>query len=246
MKVISALILSILFQYQAIAGNYLEYKLSGGPMAGGVLKMWYQDKNSRSEMTMTAPGLGSKQIVTLFLAAQPKQYFLLDPDAKTYTVSDAQDEETTADISEYEFVVLGPEKVNGYNAIHVQAKSKKGEENMDWWLSKEVPGYQEMKDLHAKEMNTEFWSKGLKSKGIEGMPVKMTFQSPENRKIKIEMNLVKAEKKTVPGALFSLDGFTKQEVNQGFPGGMDLEKIKNMSPAERQKMVDEMMKKYGK
>lgn len=60
----------------------------------------------------------------------------------------------------------------------------------------------------------------------------------------MEMNLVKAEKMDIPESRFSLDGFTKRDGSPFMPpGGMDPEKLKNMSPEERMKFFQEMQEK---
>jgi hypothetical protein len=82
----------------------------------------------------------------------------------------------------------------------------------------------------------------LSSKGFDGFPVKMKMKISENE---IVMDLIKSESLQIPDSKFSLDGFQKKELPFG-PNGMDLEKIKSMSPEERQKLMEEMMKQYGK
>ncbi len=86
----------------------------------------------------------------------------------------------------------------------------------------------------------------MQAKGIEGFPVKMLM----NRRGRaqegfMEMNLVKAEKIDIPESRFSLDGYTRREGSPFMPGGMDPEKMKNMSPEERMKFIQEMQKQMG-
>lgn len=217
-------------------------------MNGGNMKIWLDNKNTRAEMALSVPGMAGKKMASLVLAAHPGKVYMLDIEAKTYTESEnktdpASQQDRTED---YEFVVVGAEKVNGYNATHVQARSKKSNAVLDWWFSKEVKGYEQMTSLKTREMDSSFWIKGLQGKEVAGFPVRMTVNRDGDGRTTMQMDLVKAENQTVPASMFSLNGYTKTEGNPLLPGGLDPEKIKNMTPDERQKWMEEMMKKYQK
>ena len=219
----------------------------------GTMKVWYQDGNTRSQMQMDMPSGGGPSgmpgmgnMVTLHLQSQPDKTFMLDEKNKSYFEMQkrkGREEEQNAE-EDYDIKVLGQEKVNGYNCTHIKASRKSGrpDAEMDWWISKEVAGYQEMKDINTRQFNTKSMYKSLAAKGVEGFPVKMITGG---RRGEMEMELVKIEKLDMPESRFSLDGFSKKEGNPFMPGGMDPEKLKNMSQEERMKFFQEMQKNMG-
>jgi hypothetical protein len=242
------------------AGTYVEFKMTGAagskndPGIQGTMKAWYQDGNTRSQMQMEMPGGMGRMpgmpdmgnMIMLLLRDQPDKTFMLDEKNKTYSEifknQGKKDQE-----EDYEITIMGQEKVNGYSTTHIKALSKgPSKAEMEWWVSKEVAGYEEMKNFRSRQFNTSDMYKSMKSKGVDGFPVKMLMGGRgRNREMVMEMNLVKAEKMDMPESRFSLDGYTKREDSPFMPGGMDPEKLKNMSPEERMKFIQEMQKQMG-
>jgi hypothetical protein len=242
------------------AGIFVEYKIKGPAGPGGeqgiqgTMKAWYQDGNTRSQMQMEMPGgLGSipgmsdkGNMIMLLLRDQPDKTFMLDEKNKTYVeISNKKEKDEQGD--DFEITVIGQEKVNGFNATHIKAVSRgPSKAEMEWWVSKEVAGHEEMKNFRSRQFNTSDMYKSMKSKGVEGFPVKMLMGGRgRNKEMVMEMNLVKAEKMDMPESRFSIDGYAKREGSPFMLGGMDPEKLKNMSPEERMKFIQEMQKNMG-
>lgn len=236
-------LLSFLFALSSNAGIYFEYKMTVGKKQSGTIKTWYQDGHSRSEVLIPGVPAAMGNMVAITRKDQLNKVFVLNEGSQTYMeMTDNEQKETEDSPSDMEISVLGTEKINGYNATHIQVKKKGAKSPEHFWLSKEIKGYQELNRLRGKYRASEDMLKKFEAKGVEGFPVKMTMHSEEGE---IMMELTKAEETQIPNSKFSLDGYQKSSMPIG-PAGMDLEKLKNMSPAERQKMVEEMMKQYGK
>ena len=84
----------------------------------------------------------------------------------------------------------------------------------------------------TKGMNSAFLSGEL-----EGVMVKMKDASPKEA---VSLELIKFEKGNFPQSMF--------EIPAGYTKGMsfDPSKMQNMTQEERQKMMEELMKQYGK
>ena len=258
------LILISLINLSSFAGTYVEFTVKGPANPGaesgiaGKMKAWYQDGNTRSQMQMDLPA-GSERIpgfsgmgnlVMLLLNEQPDKTFMLNEKEKTYFEMPKRRgrEEQENQEEDFDITIIGKEKINGYNCTHIRARSKSGgpKAEMEWWISQEVPGYQEMKNFRTRQFNTKSMYKALKEKGVEGFPVKILTTNPgRGRNMAMELELVKAEVMDIPESRFSLAGYTKKEGSPFMPGGMDPEKIKNMSPEERMKFFQEMQKMRG-
>ncbi len=245
-------------------GTYVEFTVKGlanpGSESGitGKMKAWYQDGNTRSQMQMNLlagseriPGFsGMGNMVMLLLNEQPDKTYILNEKDKTYFEMPKRPgrEEQENQEEDFDITIIGNEKINGYNCTRIRASRKKGgpKAEMEWWISREVPGYLEMKNFRTRQFNTKSMYKALQEKGVEGFPVKIWTTSPgRGRSMAMELELVKAEVMDIPESRFSLAGYTKKESSPFMSGGMDPEKIKNMSPEERMKFFQEMQKMQG-
>lgn len=47
-------------------------------------------------------------------------------------------------------------------------------------MSREVKGYEQIKDLKTKEIDAAMWTKGLAGKGVEGFPVRIVVNASKN------------------------------------------------------------------
>lgn len=245
MKFLSTLLLAfLLLGSPAFAGSYLEYKMTLGKQKSGVVKTWYQAGNSRSEVEIPGVPVGLGSMVALTLKDKPNKIFVLNQTNATYMeMADSDPQKEKKNLSDIEVTVIGQEKVNGFNSTHITLKHKDKKELEHFWLSKEIKGYKELQQIKGKYMAEDEVIRAYEAKGIQGFPVKMRMQTEEGE---MTMDLVKSEELDIPGSKFSLDGYTKAPDLPIGPGGMDMEKLKNMTPEERQKMVEEMMKMYGK
>ena len=246
MKQIFALIITCLsFANVVFGGNYVEFKFTGSKSMQGTMKAWYQDGNSRSEMEMAVTrSAGLANIAILSLGKEPGKSYMLNETDKTYTeMKESEKTDATHSMDNYDVVLIGKETVNGYACTHLKLQKKgEGQLPMHFWVSKGVQGYAELKKLKGKYMAEESMYKAMVAKGFDGYPVRMKIAADKGE---IQMDLIKSEVMDIPASKFSLQGYEKAEA-PALPGGLDMEKIKNMSPAERQKMMEDMMKQYGK
>ena len=228
-----------------LAGTYVEYKIKSQAGTAGIMKAWYQDGNTRSQMRMEMPAAGHRMaglpdmgsMSVLLLRDQPDKTFMIDEGSGTYFEA-PQWRGSGASEPEYEITVLGREEINGYSCIRIKAagKSPGDRSEMELWVSKDVPGYRELKNFRTRQFNNASLHKAMEAKGLEGFPVKMLMNGGgRGREKALEMELVKSEIMDIPDSRFTLDGLIKKEGNPFMPAGMDPEKLKNMSPEERMK-----------
>lgn len=247
MKTIFSLILSNLLLIQmAFGGIYLEYKLTGKKNYSGTIKTWYHEGNTRSALEFNGMQMaGMPNMATLYLQSTPGKMYMINESNKTYTemAFNHENEKDEEKASDYDVTVIGNETVNGYASVHITMKNKKDKKTSHYWMSKEVKGYEKMKKMKGKYLVENGIYGALDAKGIEGYPVRMKITTEEGD---MQMDLVKSEEVDIQSSKFSLDGYTKGAAMPIGPAGLDMEKIKNMSPAERQKMMEEMMKQYKK
>lgn len=248
MKKLTVIILSTMFSCAAFAqGFYMEMAMSStGKGAMGTVKVYSQDGNSRSEINMTTQ-MGAMNMVTLILKSEPNTLYMLNDKNQTYSTMDLDKNNQYKDFPEedYEVTVLGKEKVNGYNTMHVKVMRKGAQEPEEMWTSKEVVDYSAFISAKTKFTGRNNLNKALAAKGAEGFPVRI---KTTEHGTEIQMDLVKAEKRNQPATLFSLDGYTKSATKT--VGGQSqqemMQKLQNMTPEERQKYIEEMRKQYGK
>jgi len=249
---------SILF-YLAMAttsfaqGFYIEFNITSSGKEGsmtGSMKTYYQDGNSRADISMAVPhmpGSGTVSLVSLTLKDTPDKVYMLDEKNKSYSEIDLRSDEDWKDVpeSDYEVTVIGKESVNGYNATHVKVLRKGSKTPEEFWNSTEVPGYQDMAKIKTKYTGKDNMRKALEAKGASGFPVKVKTTEQGNS---IQIDLVKAEKKNNPSGLFTLNGYTKSQTGTIIPPGIDVQQMmkdmQNMTPEEREKWIQEMQKQY--
>lgn len=210
---------------------YLEYKLSGP--ANGTSKMYTSSAGVRVEAEMQLPQIGSMKSITLMPASKPGTVITYTDKAKTYTESKPKPGE--AETAKYDVKVVGKEKIGAYNCVH-STVSMNGKPAMDMWTSQDIPGYQSLQKMAKafSPLGAEGMYRQLESKGAAGMMVKMTTTGGRG----LSTQLVKAERRSNPASLFAVPaGYTKSE--------FDPAQIQNMTPAQRQKAMQELMKQYG-
>ena len=218
----------------------IEYKMTlGNGGAQGMTSsstMYFANGNVRTDATITLPGTARaiRQSV-LMLTSSPKTMITLNEANHTYTETDMG---TTKGGTEGKTTVkiLGKETVQNMACTHALLTFGKG--GMEVWTTKDIPGYESLASFWKTSRNfgsSDVYSELVKN-GADGFFVKM---KPAGGKGGMNMELVRFDPRPVSAALFAIPkGYQKTE-------GFDPEKMKNMSPAERQKMMQEMMKQYG-
>ena len=246
-KLITILFVSLL-SYAAFAqGFYMEMKMSSSERGDmGLMKVYSQDGNSRSEVSMNIPG-GPMTIATLFLKSNPNVVYMLNEKSKSYTETDITKNSQYKDFpqQDYEVTVIGKEKVNGFNTTHVKVLRKGSTQAEEMWTSKDVIDYSSFLTAKTKYTGRDNLNKALAAKGADGFPVRV--KSAEHG-TDIQMDLVKAEKRSNPASLFSLTGYAKSASPAAGSGQTQqemIQKIQNMTPEERQKFIEQMKSQYG-
>ena len=238
----TTLLLAVLLSYGAFAqGYYFEMKMSSTKQADmGNMKVYAQGGNSRSELHIVTP-MGAMDVTALNLSGHPDVVYMVNDKDKTYSEIDVNKSGQWKDNSqdEYEITVLGKEKVNGYNSTHVKVKRKDSKIEEEMWTSTEVPDYSSFMMAKTKFTGRVNLIKALEAKGAAGFPVRIKTAERGND---MQIDFVKAEKRSNPASLFSLDGLTKSA--SASMGGVDMkdimQKMQNMTPEERKALLDQM------
>lgn len=225
-------------------GFYMEMKMSTTKQGDiATMKVYSQDGNTRSEMKFAKAEMQAMaSMSTLTLKDNPKVIYMLNEKDKTYTEMDVSKNEDykDADQAEYEVTLIGTEQVNGYSCKHIKIKKKGGKDLMEWWTTTDINGYADFAKIKTKYTAKGNLMKAIEAAGALGAPVRIkTTEGGES----MQIDLVKAEKRNNSATLFSLSGYTKG-ASYTVPT-MDPSKMKDMTPEERQKMIEEMMKQYG-
>jgi len=215
---------------------YLEFKMEVGSGKEGIRnisKTWHNTNASRVEMDMNIPGMGVKKNVMLMNKNNPGVIINLDDAKKSYT--EIKSPVDTSNNEKYSVEILGKEKIGIYNCTHAKVKSKG--QVFEVWTTKEIAAYKELQRSAFIKNQTKGMNNVFLSGELEGMMVKMKDASEKEA---MSMELVKFEKGNFPQSMF--------EIPAGYTKGMsfDPSKMQNMSQEERQKMMEELMKQYGK
>jgi len=195
--------------------------------------MYTSSAGMRVEADMNLPQVGPVKNVTLVRADRPNVLIAYTDKAKTYQEMNTK----TAGIEavKYDVKVVGKERVGGYATTHATL-SANGKPAMEMWTTRDLPGYENLVMLTKTlgSMGSENLYRQLEASGAGGMMVKMKPAGGNG----LTMELTRAERRSNPASLFAVPaGYTKSS--------FDPAKLQNMTPAERQKAVQEMMKQYG-
>lgn len=216
---------------------YMEYVMTIGNEKDGMKstnKTWHSGSGSRIESEMNIPGFGLKKTIMIMPKSNPDVIYTIDEAKKSYTemIKPAESKEN----DDYTVEIIGQEKVGNYNCTHARIKTK--DQVFEIWITKDIVGYKELYNMAMLQNAAKGLGKALQSnEQLMGVMVKM--KSTE-KKGAFTMELVKFEKGNFPVTMFEIPaGYTKG-------ASFDPSKMQNMSQEERQKMLEEMMKQYGK
>lgn len=247
-KALLSILIAFVISLQAIAqGAYFEMKMTstGGESVNGVMKTYAQDGNTRTEMNMST-AMGQFNTVSLNLKTAPNTLYLLNQQAKTYIEITIAGDEEYRDYAptEYEVTVLGNEKINGYNCKHVKIRIKGSKNDMEMWLTTELQGYADFAKVKTKYTGKDNLYKALEAKGVNGFPVRIKASEKGQG---VQLDLIKAEKRTHPASLFSLSGYNKgagASINPNMDMNELMKQMMNMTPEEREKWAEQMKQMY--
>ncbi|GAA4409963.1 hypothetical protein GCM10023187_34000 [Nibrella viscosa] len=216
----------------------VEYKttMMGGPQAvSSTSTMYYAKGNVRTEINVALPGVSrSMKQTILLLANKPNTLYMLNEANRTYSETSLKDAEKATGAQNITVTVIGKEKIKNLNTTHAEVKIGQG--TMDVWTTKEIPGYADMQALMRanRSMGNANLYEELKKKGADGFFVRMATSTGRGEML---MELERYDTKPVAASLFQIPSDYKK-VDAPDPAGM-----MNMSPAERQKFMQEMQKR---
>ena len=254
MKQTISFLFVLLFSLNSFSqGHFIEYNISSGekgtePM--GNMKAYFQQGNSRVDMNMKNPMLadGAMNIIAVILSSSPDSIYMLFPKNRTYSVFAASNSKDYKDYPEkdYEVEVIGKEKANGYNTVHVKVNVKEEKLEQELWTSTDVKDYASLSKLKTKYTGKDNLYKALEANGASGFPVKIMASEKGGT---VVLDLVKAESRNNPDELFSLNGYKEGDALSGLLGGIDLKQmlkdLQNMTPEKREEMMRQMKKMYS-
>ncbi len=216
----------------------IEYKMtmSGqGQSNVSTSKMQFASGKVRLETNLAMPGMSHKQVM-LMLPDKPNTMIMLNEASQTYTEVTTKSAANDPNAAKVTVKVIGKEKLQNLNCTHIVVTMSN--RPMDMWTTKDIAGYEGMMGYWKSSMsggNDQMYNE-LKKAGAEGFVVKTQLKNPEGG---MTMELVKYDTKPVSSAIFAIPSNYKKGTS------IDPDKIKNMSPAERRKAMEEMMKQYG-
>lgn len=234
------------FVLSAQTGVSFEYKMSSSEMPDiGSMKGYFSDGNSRSEVSVSIPGMegiGKMSNVGLMTKKDPQTMYLLNEKAKTYTVLKMdQLKSREEDYSNAKVTLIGKEKVNKYNATHVVIENDG--KKIDWWTTTDISNWNLYQGVRSRYTGNESLYKKLSASGAAGFPCKM--QMKEGNSV-VTLELVKAESKTISASMFEVPSDYKQLTIPAAVGGpqIDYSRIKDMTPEQQKKFMEDAMRKY--
>jgi len=226
----------------------IEMKMSGARMQG-TMTVSVSPLGARSEMkVLNAPMPMDRTII--HNRSKPDTALMLDEGQKTFMEMDTKAAREAAKAGPqptYTVKKVGKDKVAGYGCDHVTVTSSRGESH-DMWITKELGDSSMFAGMGGPRGAgaEDALGKALKEAGVDGFPVKSVYGTGEQM---MTMELVKVEKKAVPASAFEIPvGYTKQagpSAAGSGPSGLPsdfVSKMKNASPEERARMVEELKK----
>ncbi len=216
----------------------LEYKMTmsgGGQNNVSNSKMLFSNGKIRMETALNMPGFTHRQVM-LMLPDKPNTMIMLNEASKTYTEVNTKSAAKSTDMGKVSVKMVGKEKLQNLNCTHVVVTMSN--RPMDIWTTKDIAGYEGMMGYWKSSMgggNDQMYNE-LKKAGAEGFVVKTQMKNPEGG---MTMELVKYDTKPVAATVFNIPSDYKKGTS------FDPEKMKNMTPEQRRKAMEEMMKQYG-
>ncbi|RZL50295.1 MAG: DUF4412 domain-containing protein [Pedobacter sp.] len=223
------------FANTSFAGDvYAEYKMTGMGNKPIITKIYSKNGDLRTEADVE---MGNRKMTTNSLMFKSKPDITLVFNAMNKTYTEVKNTNSASSVKDFDVKVIGNEKIGNYNCTHVKMSSNG--QSWDMWYAKDLPSI----SFPVSGQNSASSKKMLallKSKGITGMPVKISIVKPGSS-TGMTMLLTKYEQKTLSAALFTIPaGYKKSSVS------FDAEKMKNMTPQQKKEMIMKMMKEQGK
>ena len=228
-------------------GTYLEFKMNSTKGMTGTMKTYCSASAMRSEMQMNIPQLPTEgiKIISIVKNDQPNTVITLDEKTKTY-FEIAGKSSAPNNTANCVVTVIGKEKIGNYNCTH--ASVAENNKITEFWITTEIPDYGKYTAFHKgnKYMGNENIYTALTNKGLAGFPVKTLTKDERNGNISIE--LTKLEKQQMDEVKFTVPADYTKRIGPVIPStpSVDMSKLQNMTPEERQKYLENLKKQYSK
>ena len=238
----------------------IDMKITAQGGATGTGKVLVSRTGSRTEMNLQTQKMPVK-MTTLMKFANPDIMYLINDAQKTYAEMDLKKLKEQAGKFEgakskepWTVKKLGRETVNGYSTEHVLVThGSESATETEMWTTKDIAGlsYEAMRGLMRRgQSSDEGLFAALREAHADGFVAKMVVKDRKTGAVQNTMELTKAEKKSIPAAMFEIPaGYKKQEGMMGAAGVMaspeqqeQMRKaMENLTPEQR-KQIEEMMK----
>ena len=226
--------------WAAPANGTFEFKITSA-RANGSMKVAVSGKNVRSDMNVTAAGMGAMQMSMLM---KGDKAFMLNSKDKQYSELDMGAHQPSRNDQKFSVKKIGPEKVGQWSALHVVVTDERGDAT-DMWVTKDIDiGRSIFELLGQRQGGDDGVTKALAAAGADGFPVKVV-----SAKSGSTMELVSHTKSAPAAALFEIPAdWKKADAASVAAGSLPPEARRQMEEAmkkltpEQRKMMEEAMK----
>ncbi len=206
---------------------------------------------ARNDMDIQIPGLGANRMTTLTRFKNPNILYRINDQAKTYSEIDTgKATETVARQGaedSYTVKKLGKETIQGYSCERILITSSRGTAETEMWMTKDLffeNSYRMLEGLGRGAPKSGIM-KAMKDQNLEGFVVKMVTREKPGAPAAMTMELVKAERKSLPASLFEIPaGYIKDDSGMGMlpKDAQDRmkEMLKNLPPEQREMLEKKM------
>jgi hypothetical protein len=195
--------------------------------------------------------VGPIRLVTLSKTETPDLLYKINDQAKTYSelgTSTGPKPPEKSDAEPYQVKRLGEEKLLGYNTLHLLVTYKNTSNEL--WATRDLLDAATFNKVLSRAGRTggeERMANALKDAGVDGMPLKSILTSADGSKTTMEV--VKIEKKTLPGYTFEIpDGYEKVSPLADAADAraqmeqQNLEAVLKKLPADKRAMIESALK----
>jgi hypothetical protein len=265
-----ALLLAVSTAASAQFEGVADFKITlgeKGRAANGTGKVYVARAGYRSEWQTELGASGARKdasapptirMTMVGKSGEPDRLYLLDDDAKTYSVMDLKKmrEQGKVETREtYTVERLGRDTVAGFACEKAAVTSSKGDV-FDVCVSKEFGASSDWLTAMSRRRGSGSWVTALRENGLEGVPVRWSTRHKGSTEPAMLMEVTRVERKTLPASLFQVPAGYK-ETESAF-GGVTPEQQKALEDArsqmkdaldkmtpEQRKAYEDAMKRYG-
>lgn len=239
----------------------VEMKMTGPRGSSGTMTSLVGRPGARMEMNMSLgaegakAGMSSMKMVMLMKYANPDVLYAINDERHAYSemnvkemAARAREMEGSRDPETFTVKKIGSDRVAGYACQNAHVTGSRGTD-AEMCIATDILGLTQFAAKMNRGRNQDGLFKALKDQGLDGYPVRMIMKE---RGEQVRWELVRAERKSLPGSTFEIPaGYQKDEslggMGAALPAGAAKameDALKNMTPEQR-RQFEEMMKKAG-